>query len=78
MTPATSTSLVQWSLDMEGDAFHLLVSKLCDMIILSVPSPTDTLVIQTDASGRDLGAIMSVEKYGRRLYFHSSAEISEG
>lgn len=69
LTPATSKSsprMVQWSLDME-DAFHRLVGKLCHVTILCVPSPTDNLVLHTDASGRGVGAVLSVDRDGQEI-----------
>ena len=73
MSSTVSTSLpgdikkaprvVQWSPEME-DAFHVFISKLCNASELCIPMSSDKFTLYTDASGRGIGAVLSVEKDG--------------
>ena len=44
-----------------------LKGMLCNCVILFVPSPTDELILHTDASGRGVGAVLSMVQEGEEL-----------
>ena len=46
------------------DAFHVLISKLCNASELCIPMSSDKIILYKDASGRVIGAVLSVEKDG--------------
>ena len=66
LSPTTSKSApsaVYWDEGML-EAFHKLRVSLCDMCVLTVPSLEDCFVLNTDASGRGIGATLNVCREG--------------
>ena len=66
LTPATSKpapSVVCWD-DGMLEAFHNLCVSLCNMCVLIVPSLEDCFCLNTDASGRGIGATLNVIREG--------------
>ena len=66
LSPATSKSapsVVCWDERML-EAFHNLKVSLCDMCVLIVPSLEDCFCLNTDASGRGIGATLNVIREG--------------
>lgn len=56
-----------FQLDWDGkmiDAFNYLVSVLCSSSVLWLPRENDELLLQTDASGQGLGAVLSTVRDG--------------
>ena len=66
LIPATSKfspSVVNWDEGML-EAFHKLRVSLCNTYVLSVPSPEDCFILNTDASGRGIGATLNIIRDG--------------
>ena len=69
LTDATRKSAperVVWS-DVMCDEFVFLKNVLCRVPCLTLPTPEDNFIIQTDASGRGVGAVLSVIREGQEL-----------
>ena len=67
LTPATSKMAprtVVWTPGML-DAYNSLASKLCNFCLLTIPLPTDTYTLHTDASVLGLGAVLNVSRDGK-------------
>lgn len=68
LTPHTSGSgsgKVMWTSLME-EAFRKLCVCLCDFVVLCVPRSEDKFVLECDASGSGVGAVLSVVRDGER------------
>ena len=66
LSPETSKrapSVVRWN---EGrlEAFNKLKGMLCDVCVLTIPSPEDCFSLNTDASGLGIGATLNVYRDG--------------
>ena len=66
LSPETSKkapSVVRWN---EGrlEAFNKLKGMLCDVCVLTIPSPEDCFSLNTDASGLGIGATLNVHRDG--------------
>lgn len=64
LTPHTSgsgTGKVSWTSPVE-EAFHELCKCLCNYVVLCVPRPEDMFVLECDASGSGVGAVLSVRR----------------
>ncbi len=64
LTPATSSrsdSVVRWTEEMEA-AFQLSKGALCDVTCLCIPVSSDIFVLETDASGTGVGAVLSADR----------------
>ena len=46
------------------DAFNMLRDTLCKHTQLTIPSPEDSFILATDASGQGIGAVLSVTRSG--------------
>ena len=69
LTDATRKSApecVEWN-DVMYDEFCYLQNILCDVPSLTLPTIQDDFIVQTDASGRGVGAILSVTRGGQEL-----------
>ena len=66
VTSKTSPRVVRWSPEIV-DAFHCLVSKLCNASELCVPVASNKFTLYTDASGKGIGAVLSVEQDGQEM-----------
>ena len=69
LTPATAKTApktVEWSGEME-EAFQTIIVSICNHVVLTIPSLSDTYAIRTDASGRGLGSVLLVERDGEYL-----------
>ena len=69
LTDATRKSAperVVWN-DVMYDEFCYLKNVLCDVPSLTLPTIQDEFIVQTDASGRGVGAILSVVRGGQEL-----------
>ena len=69
LTPSTSKSApvsVSWTDQMEV-AFGELKSSLCNRVCLCIPVLSDMFVLETDASSRGVGAVLSVDRDGEVL-----------
>ena len=69
LTDATRKSAperVVWN-DVMYDEFCYLKNVLCDVPSLTLPTIQDEFIVQTDASGRGVGAILSVTRGGQEL-----------
>ena len=62
-TRLNSPNTLIWTVPME-DAFKILRDTLCEHTQLTIPSPDDTFVLATDASGQGIGAVLSVTRSG--------------
>ena len=63
-----------------NDAFQYLCNVLCDVSILFLPTASDVFVLQTDASGKGVGAVLSVCRDGEELpvgYFSRKLKPAE-
>ena len=56
-------SKLEWTGDMY-DAYEYLLHTLCSHHVLCLPREDDTFVLQTDASYRGIGAVLSVVRDG--------------
>ncbi len=68
LTPSTSETapgIVEWSEPMV-EAFDHLKDKLLCHVCLTVPCVRDVFVLETDASRSGIGAVLSVEREGKR------------
>ena len=65
-TKIKSPNKLVWTKPME-DAFISLRDTLCTHSELTIPSPEDTFVLSTDASGSGIGAVLSVSRSGKYL-----------
>ncbi len=68
LTPSTfktAPGIVEWSKPMV-EAFDLLKDKLLCHVCLTGPCMRDVFVLETDASGTGIGAVLSVEREGKR------------
>ena len=65
-TKMKSPNKLVWTKPME-DAFISLRDTLCTHSELTIPSPEDTFVLSTDASGSGIGAVLSVSRSGKYL-----------
>ena len=66
LTEATrlkSPNKLRWTKPME-QAFKSLRETLCEHSQLTIPSPEDSFVLATDASGQGIGAVLSVSRSG--------------
>ena len=69
LTEATRKSApdrVNWN-DVVFNEFVYLQDSLCSIPSLTLPLPSDQFVLQTDASGVGLGAVLSVQRDGEEL-----------
>ena len=69
LTDATRKSapdLIVWN-DVMLDEFIYLKNVLCDVPSLTLPTIEDEYILQTDASGRGVGAVLSVVREGQEL-----------
>ena len=69
LTEATRKSAperILWNNVMYAEYFYLKES-LCDIPSLTLPLPSDQFVLQTDASGIGLGAVLSLQREGEEL-----------
>ncbi len=69
LTPHTSTAMsgrVSWTSVML-DAFRALCNSLSASVCLHVPCVSDVFVLDTDASGTGVGAVLSVVRRGEKL-----------
>ena len=69
LTEATRKSApdrVNWN-DVMFNEFVYLQDSLCSIPSLTLPLPSDQFVLQTDASGVGLGAVLSVQRDGEEL-----------
>ncbi len=53
--------MVRWTEEMEA-AFQLSKGALCDVTCLCIPVSSDIFVLETDASGTGVGAVLSVDR----------------
>ncbi len=65
-TKKAAPAKIMWSDDMY-DAFLYLCRALSDCCMLHIPVSYDKFLLQTDASGRGIGAILSVIRDGEEL-----------
>ena len=67
LRPATSKMAPRRVVWIPGilDAYKSLVSKLCNFCLLTIPLPTDTYTLHTDASVLGLGAVLNVSRDGK-------------
>ncbi len=49
------------------DSFVSLKNSLCVSVCLCIPQPSDKFVLETDASGTGVGAVLSVVRHGELL-----------
>ena len=63
VTHLKSPNKLSWTEPMEG-AFNTLKDTLCKHSQLTIPSPQDSFVLATDASGQGIGAVLSVTRSG--------------
>ena len=78
-TSKKAPRVVQWSPEME-DAFHVLISKLCNASELCIPMSSDKFTLYTDAPRRGIRAVLSVEKSGietRTAYYSRQLKGAE-
>ncbi len=78
LTPSTSKTalgIVEWSEPMV-EAFDRLKDKLLCHVCLTVPCVRDVFVLETDASGTGIGAVLLVEREGTCGLFLNAAERS--
>jgi len=69
LTPATSLKSqlqVAWT-DAMTEAFCKLKQLLCDSCVLVIPTPDDTFILYTDASGSGVGGCLHVYRDGKEL-----------
>ena len=69
LTEATrlkSPNRLDWTRHM-SDAFHTLRDTLCSHSQLTIPSPEDSFILSTDASGVGIGAVLSITRNGMDL-----------
>ena len=69
LSPATSkkaAGIVQWTKDML-QAFHDLKATMSNICKLTIPLPTDTFTLHTDASGAGIGATLNVTRDGKEV-----------
>ena len=60
-TRKTAPTTVEWTQQMD-DEFRYIKDSLCCVPFLIIPTEDDTFVLQTDASGTGIGAVLSVKK----------------
>ena len=60
-TRKTAPTTVEWTQQME-DEFIYIKDSLCCVPFLIIPTEDDTFVLQTDASGTGIGAVLSVKR----------------
>ena len=72
-TCKSAPSIVDWTQARLCD-FVYLCSALADKCLLHIPLVSDYFVVQTDASGRGIGGVLSVRRDGCPL--HSSLDNS--
>ena len=65
-TSLKSPNQIRWTQSMES-AFNTLRDTLCDHTQLTIPSPEDCFLLATDASGKGIGAVLSVTRSGAHL-----------
>ena len=65
-TRKSSPDRVVWNVEMLAE-FAYLKDSLCCIPSLTLPLPSDQFVLQTDASGVGLGAVLSVQREGQEL-----------
>lgn len=58
-TKKNAPTKISWDEDMLS-AFSILCNSLSDFSALVIPKPDDKFLLQTDASGRGIGAVLSV------------------
>ena len=78
-TKNASPNVVAWNIPMY-DAFQYMCNVLCDVSVLFLPTLSDVFVLQTDASGRGVGAVLSVCRDGDELpvgYFSRKLKPAE-
>ena len=63
VTNLKSPSKLHWTNPMQH-AFGSLRDALCEHTRLTIPSPEDCFVLATDASGKGIGAVLSVTRAG--------------
>ena len=63
VTNLKSPSKLHWTNPMQH-AFDSLRDALCEHTRLTIPSPEDCFVLATDASGKGIGAVLSVTRAG--------------
>ena len=69
LSPATSKAApgrVVWTSE-RLEAFSHLKRKLCDHCLLTIPVPSYSYSLHTDASARGLGAVLNVKRDGYKL-----------
>ena len=69
LTEATRKSApesIVWNSDVDNE-FCYLKSVLCSLPSLTLPIPSDEFLLQTDASGVGIGAVLSVVREGEEL-----------
>ena len=69
LTDATRKSapdFIVWN-NVMLDEFNYLKNVLCDVPSLTLPTIIDEYILQTDASGRGIGAVLSVVREGQEL-----------
>ena len=57
---------MQWTKDML-QAFHDLKATMTNICKLTIPLPTDTFILHTDASGAGIGATLNVTRDGKEV-----------
>lgn len=78
-TKKTAPRNIVWNDDL-CDAFVYLCNALCDSSMLFIPNSSDDFVLQTDASGHGIGAVLSVMRDGEELpvgYFSKKLSPAE-
>ena len=65
-TRKSSPDRVVWNVEMLAE-FAYLKDSLCCIPSLTLPLPSDQFVLQTDASGVGLGAVLSVQREGQEF-----------
>ena len=65
-TKKAAPNIVVWNV-MLFDAFKYLCNALSDSCVLFIPKSSDEFVLQTDASGYGIGAVLSVMRDGEEL-----------